>query len=205
MEAKVDAITTELPITKSDEKQPKGHAALERQHDSHTDESDGVASFQAHSFATRKLLEGWLPRVRDNEEDNWRIWLSRRSRALMVQIAIIGVILFTNLGLTIFAVSSYGSNKGVGLVYEGKCGTVRALDLWLHLLINLLSTGLLSASNYCMQLQAAPTREDIDKAHSEGKWLDIGIPSLRNLLYLHWWRRVTWVLLAFSSVPIHLM
>ncbi|KAH8179484.1 hypothetical protein LIA77_01003 [Sarocladium implicatum] len=174
-------------------------------HGKQAEESDGVPSFEAHSFASRSLLEGWLPRVRDTEQDAWRIWLSRRSRALMIQIAIIGTILLINFGLTIFAVASYGSSKGVGLVYQGKCGTVRALDLWLHLLINLMSTGLLSASNYCMQLQAAPTREDIDKAHSEGRWLDIGIPSLRNLLYLRWWRRITWGLLAFSSIPIHLI
>jgi hypothetical protein len=123
----------------------------------------------------------------------------------MVQISLIVAILLVNTGLTIFAISNYGSNNGVGLVYEGKCSTVRALDLWLHLLINLLSTGLLSASNYCMQLQAAPRREDVDRAHKKGKWLDIGIPSLRNLLYISWWRRISWGLLAFSSVPIHLI
>ncbi|KAK0383249.1 hypothetical protein NLU13_9162 [Sarocladium strictum] len=156
-------------------------------------------------FARRAHLGGWLPRVLDTESTSQRIWWSRRSRALMVQISIIGVILFLNLGLTIFAVSSYGSSNGVGLVYEGKCSTVRALDLWLHLLINLLSTGLLSASNYCMQLQAAPMRRDVDAAHKDGKWLDIGIPSLRNLVYINWWRRVSWALLAFSSVPVHLI
>ncbi|OHE92057.1 hypothetical protein CORC01_12638 [Colletotrichum orchidophilum] len=102
----------------------------------------------------------------------------------MVQIAIIGVILMTNLGVTIFAVKSYGSRNGVGLIYEGECSTVKRLDQWLHLLINLLGTGMLSASNYCMQLQAAPTRENVDTAHAKHKWLDIGIPSLRNLKYL---------------------
>lgn len=91
----------------------------------------------------------------DDESKSWRIWISRRSRALMLQIAIMGLILITNLGLTIYAVSSYGSNNGVGLVYEGECSTVRALDLWLHLLINHLSTGLLSASNYCMHAVAS--------------------------------------------------
>lgn len=156
-------------------------------------------------FAERENLGGWFPRIMDDESKSWRIWWSRRSRALMLQIAIIGLILITNLGLTIYAVSSYGSNNGVGLVYEGECSTVTALDLWLHLLINLLSTGLLSASNYCMQLQAAPMRKDVDKAHKAGKWLDIGIPSFRNLMYISWRRRVTWALLAFSSVPIHLM
>lgn len=161
--------------------------------------------FQVSQFADRRTLSGWFPRITDDENNNRRIWLSRRSRALMVQIIIIGFILMTNLGVTVFAVTSYGSRNGVGLIYKGDCSTVKQLDQWLHLLINLLGTGMLSASNYCMQLQAAPTRENVDKAHGDGKWLDIGIPSQRNLKYLSTWRRVSWALLALTSIPIHLM
>ncbi|TQN66010.1 hypothetical protein CSHISOI_09399 [Colletotrichum shisoi] len=123
----------------------------------------------------------------------------------MVQLGIIGLILITNLSLTIFAVASYGSENGVGLIYHGDCSTVKRLDQWIHLLINLLGTGMLSASNYCMQLQAAPTRKSIDTAHKAGKWLDIGIPSLRNLRYIGNWRRASWALLAISSIPVHLI
>lgn len=133
-----------------------------------------------------------------------------------MQISLISAILAANLALTIFAVTHYGSQNGVGTIYEGDCNRVKTLDQWLHLLINLLSTGMLSASNYCMQLQAAPTRADIDRAHQarsheenrahqEGQWLDIGVPSLRNLRYISAWRRVAWALLAISSIPIHLM
>lgn len=147
----------------------------------------------------------WFPHIDSDEKDSWRIWLPRRSQALGLQIILILVILGANLGLTIFATRSYGSTNSVGLIYEGSCDTVRSLDRWLHLLINVLSTGMLSASNYCMQLQAAPTREAINRAHGKNRWVDIGIPSLRNLRDLSNWRRGAWVLLAFSSFPIHLM
>ncbi|KAK1467406.1 hypothetical protein CMEL01_11399, partial [Colletotrichum melonis] len=162
-------------------------------------------SFQAQQFVDRNTLSGWFPQIESDENSSWRIWFSRRSRALMVQIGIIGFILMTNLGVTIFAVKSYGSRNGVGLIYEGDCSTVKRLDQWLHLLINLLGTGMLSASNYCMQLQAAPTRENVNAAHAKDKWLDIGIPSLRNLKYLSLWRRCSWALLALTSIPIHLI
>ncbi|KAK7445872.1 hypothetical protein Landi51_07799 [Colletotrichum acutatum] len=162
-------------------------------------------SFQAKRFADKTILSGWFPQIKSDENSSWRIWFSRRSRALMVQIGIIGFILMTNLGVTIFAVKSYGSRNGVGLIYEGDCSTVKRLDQWLHLLINLLGTGMLSASNYCMQLQAAPTRENVNAAHAKHKWLDIGIPSLRNLKYLSMWRRCSWALLALTSIPIHLI
>lgn len=162
-------------------------------------------SFKVNQFADQKTLAGWFPQIKNDENSNWRIWFSRRSRALMVQIGIIGLILMTNLGVSVFAVKSYGSRNGVGLIYEGDCSTVKRLDQWLHLLINLLGTGMLSASNYCMQLQAAPTRENVDKAHEIGKWLDIGVPSPRNLKYLSNWRQTSWSLLALTSIPIHLM
>ncbi|KAK4450480.1 hypothetical protein QBC34DRAFT_460961 [Podospora aff. communis PSN243] len=166
---------------------------------------DGAASFRVSRFAEKDRLSWWFPQILDDEHKSWRIWLSRRSRAILIQIGVVGVILFTNLGFTIFAVSRYGSDKGVGLIYEGDCERVRTLDQWLHLLINLLGTGMLSASNYCMQLQAAPTRANIDRAHKDNRWLDVGIPSLRNLRYISNWRRLSWALLALSSVPIHLI
>jgi hypothetical protein len=172
-----------------------------------TMEADGpdASSFRAIHFAEKLTLSWWFPQILDDENNNLRIWLSRRSRALLMQIVLIGVILVTNLALTIFAAARYSSQNGVGIIYEGDCGTVNRLDQWLHLLINLLSTGILSASNYCMQLQAAPTRANVDAAHARGKWLDIGVPSVRNFWYMGNWRRASWLVLALSSVPIHLM
>ncbi|OTA93633.1 hypothetical protein M434DRAFT_41031, partial [Hypoxylon sp. CO27-5] len=124
--------------------------------------------------------------------------------------------LITNLGLTIYTTVLHDSQNGVGTIYKGDCNKVKTLNQWIHLLINFLGTGMLSASNYCMQLQVAPTRADIDRAHQaqahehnrahrEGQWLEIGVPSLRNLWYISNWRRLAWALLAFSSMPIHLM
>ncbi|KAE9375066.1 hypothetical protein N431DRAFT_406186 [Stipitochalara longipes BDJ] len=93
---------------------------------------------------------------------------------------------------------------GNGVAFEGNCKTSRALNIFIHLLINILSTCLLGASNYCMQCLNAPTREDVDKAHADGKWLDIGVPSLRNLRIMTKGRLMMWSLLALSSVPLHL-
>jgi hypothetical protein len=82
---------------------------------------------------------------------------------------------------------------------------VKNLDLWVHLLINILSTGMLSASNFCMQLQAAPTRANVDQAHENNEWMDIGVSSYRNLKYISKSRKVAWALLAVSSLPIHFL
>ncbi|KAL3303890.1 hypothetical protein RB213_015994 [Colletotrichum asianum] len=53
--------------------------------------------------------------------------------------------------------------------------------LWPDLAINIMSTLLLGARNSCAQLLSSPSRRDIDIAHIKGKWLDVGVPSVRNL------------------------
>lgn len=168
-----------------------------------------VDDFEATRFAVKDGPNGlsqWFPQMNENEDsDKWRIWSSRRSRALMLQISLILVVLFSNLSLTIVAIKHYDSKNGVRLIYEGDCTTVANFNLWLYLLINLLSTGMLSASNFCMQLQAAPTRKDIDRAHDKGQFVDIGVPSLRNLKFISTWRRLTWISLAVTSLPIHFL
>lgn len=75
----------------------------------------------------------------------------------------------------------------------------------LHLIINILSTGILAASNYCMQTLVAPTREDIDASHARGKWLDIGTPSLGNLKVTPKHRVALWLVLWITATPFHLM
>lgn len=55
----------------------------------------------------------------------------------------------------------------------------------------------------CMQLLAAPTRSEIDRAHKDFYWLDIGVPCIRNLKYISQERLIVWVTLGLSSVLLH--
>ncbi|EKJ77883.1 hypothetical protein FPSE_01976 [Fusarium pseudograminearum CS3096] len=91
------------------------------------------------------------------------------------------------------------------IMYEGSCSTTRNMSLVIHLIINVFGSVLLSASNYGMQCLSTPTRADVDRAHAKGKWVDIGIPSFRNLWKVSLWRAVLWWLLVLSSVPLHLL
>ena len=56
-----------------------------------------------------------------------------------------------------------------------------------------------------MQILSAPTRKEIDKAHARKKWLDIGVPSVRNLKNVATKKVVMWCLLGLSSLPLHLL
>lgn len=90
-------------------------------------------------------------------------------------------------------------------LYEGGCSKTRSLNTGLHLLINILSTLLLGATNFFMQCLLAPTREEVNLAHSKSRWLDIGILSLRNLKYISKLRVGLWSLLSLSSLSLHLL
>jgi hypothetical protein len=90
-------------------------------------------------------------------------------------------------------------------VKQGECDEIKKLGIGLHLLINIVSTLLLGASNYCMQTISAPTRQDIDDAHSRGLFMDIGIPSIRNLRMIKTRRLIVWLCLGLSSIPLHLV
>ncbi|KAH5117022.1 hypothetical protein HBH71_117950 [Parastagonospora nodorum] len=67
-----------------------------------------------------------------------------------------------------------------------------------------MSTMLLSASNYTMQVLSSPTRNDIDKAHAKSEHLDIGVLSMRNLARIPKRRLFLFIIMALSSIPIHL-
>jgi hypothetical protein len=114
-------------------------------------------------------------------------------------------VLLTNVLLMIGAVSASKPDRDIGTLYIGSCGIVNKWNLALHLLINILSSILLSASNYAMQILSSPTRSECDKAHARRDWLDIGVNGLRNLTRISWQRRILWTLLGISSIPIHLL
>lgn len=107
--------------------------------------------------------------------------------------------------MIIWASYMYGAKDGLGTIFEGSCNRTKHLSLVAHILIDTLGAVLLSASNYTMQCLSAPTRAEVDKAHAKKQWLDIGIPSIKNLRKISRVRLTLWCLLAMSSVPLHFM
>jgi len=144
----------------------------------------------------------WLPRWTFGARKP-RKWLSGW-RFGAINCAIWASIVFIiNLVVTIWA-SAHNKAKG-NVLFEGDCDRVDQLNTGVHLLINVLSTILLSSSNYCMQCLSAPTRKDVDRAHARRIWLDIGVPSIHNLRRISKKRALLWTLLGLSSLPLHLL
>ena len=136
----------------------------------------------------------------------------RRSKYLRGwRLGVVGAIILSfsvfavNLGLTIWVTTNFSTINGIATVYEGSCERSKNTTVWVHLGINILGTLLLGASNYCMQVLCAPTREEIDAAHAQHKWLSTGVSSLRNLLYIDRRKFLLWIMLGLSSIPLHLL
>jgi hypothetical protein len=122
--------------------------------------------------------------------------------------ALIGIL---NAILTIIAAGIAYSKKAsdshftYAELYQGDCSITSNWTTGMHLVINVLSSILLAASNYVMQCLSAPSRADIDKAHSKGNWLDIGTLSVRNFWVTDVKSKILWGLLCVSSLPIHML
>ncbi len=115
------------------------------------------------------------------------------------------IVLLCNIGLIIKGAKNGYDKYGIADVIEGDETTVAQWNIALHVLINVLGTILLSGSNYTLQVLSSPTRDELDKFHKRGEWLDIGVLSLRNIRALPRWRASLCVLLSLSSIPLHLL
>ncbi|KAH7002924.1 hypothetical protein EDB82DRAFT_531416 [Fusarium venenatum] len=94
---------------------------------------------------------------------------------------------------------------GLGILYKGDCTKSSEINLWIHLAINIIGTGILASSNFFMQSLVAPVRAEVDAAHKSGYWLEIGVPSIRNFRFLKRRNVFFWSLFCLSSIPLQLI
>ena len=123
----------------------------------------------------------------------------------LMSIYVVGICLLINLFFMIFAATVAHTFGGIGTLFTGNCDEVKTLDRWLHFIINMLGSILMGTSNYNMQFLSSPTRKEVDGAHERGTWLDIGVPSVRNLRLIRRRRVTLWWILAVSTLPLHLL
>jgi hypothetical protein len=81
-----------------------------------------------------------------------------------------------------------------------KCGKILTLNQGLHGLANVLGVFFVVGANYVAQILVSPTRPELDAAHQNQRWLDIGIPSMRNLGGIAMWRAILSIVIVFIAV-----
>jgi hypothetical protein len=156
---------------------------------------------------------GMLQKEQNTIKSEWKDWQGRSARfsgwrcGVRLSAAVSCIVLLANIAFSVLA-ARFGEPEGNGTrtVLNGECNKVAAWSTKLHLVINILSSCLLAASNYTMQCLGSPTRRELDRAHEKGQWLDIGIPAFRNIFKrrIAWTRATGCAILAISSLPLHL-
>ncbi len=143
---------------------------------------------------------------RSVEDDSTTTKRPRGWRKGVVAAAVLtGLVLFINLLFLLVGVTRFAPRRGIGTIYTGDCGFVKHWDTILHLLINVLATAVLGASNFAIQCLSSPTRSEIDRAHKKKISLDIGLASIKNIFYVDWKKGVLWWALTLSTLPLHLL
>ena len=169
--------------------------------------SDVPITEEGPRFASLDSLGPFFPEAdpAHPKAQTWRTWRSKRQTVLYGCSVFASLVLLANVGTTVYFKIKWRTTGGLGTIFRGDCSQSHRLNSNLHIIINVLSTTLLATSNLCMQLLAAPTRREIDQAHGNYVWLDIGVPSLRNLKHISKKRRVVILLLATTSIPLHFL
>jgi hypothetical protein len=118
---------------------------------------------------------------------------------------LVAAVLILNAAITLWASINFPVEDGLGTLYRGTCGQVEQTGFGVHILVNIVATLLLGASNYTMQCLTSPTRTEIDAHHRKKLWLEVGHLSVRNLRATDKRRLLLWILLGASSFPLHLL
>jgi len=111
--------------------------------------------------------------------------LSQGWRAsVVVIVATMFVLLIAAFMCLAVVISGEGRSDGRWAIFQGSCEAAARVDWGLHAIINIVAMIFFSGANYVFQALTSPTRDEVNAAHVRGRWLDIGIPSFRNLKYI---------------------
>ncbi|KAE8398432.1 hypothetical protein BDV37DRAFT_31457 [Aspergillus pseudonomiae] len=156
-----------------------------------------------YSRAVLRSGKGYNPlpvKARDpNHFHGWRF-------GALISCILVGICLGLNVAATIYVRLTYPpSSDNLGIMQESDCDHIHDLDSRLHYALNVIATVLVGASNYNMQCLTAPTRHQVDQAHAQRRWLDIGVHSMRNLPFIGRAKLALWLALLASTLPLHLL
>jgi hypothetical protein len=169
-----------------------------------------LSTLTEDSFTPAEYCKGTELRVVESHKrpDTWYQLQTRKDWRLGLFAGLFAslAVLACNISFLLYGVLTHGGvQDGIATIMQGHTKTVSYMSTALHVLINIMSTVLLTSSNYAMQILCAPTRDEIDVAHKKDRWLEIGLMSFRNLSHINTRRALIWWSLAISSAPLHLL
>lgn len=148
--------------------------------------SGGGGSSASRHSGLRRHLSGWRGGVVFNS---------------LVAVLVLGV----ELVLLIVVSTRTRMFAGDSAVWVGSCDRADRIGIGLRALVNIFGVALLAGANYAFQVLSSPTRREVDRAHGRKRWLDIGVPSVRNLRHISGFRATLASIVLFTAVSIQVM
>ncbi|KAM0424611.1 hypothetical protein ACHAPT_010137 [Fusarium lateritium] len=121
-----------------------------------------------------KMLQDERPRAPRSLMAGWRGGVA--ANVLLALLILVAAIIC----LALAAAKGHISTN-VSSLMEGNSTQVEGIGRGILAVVNVFAIILVAGANYVFQILSSPTRAEVDSAHENRKWLDIGIPSLRNL------------------------
>ncbi|KAK4217166.1 hypothetical protein QBC37DRAFT_63402 [Rhypophila decipiens] len=110
------------------------------------------------------------------------------------------LIFLAGVGCLIAIITRGPISSGESILFSGLCSTASSINWGLHGVINLFAVALIAGANYVFQVLSSPTRMEVSVAHQKKRWLDIGIPSIRNLTHIQGVRTLIIVVVLIAAV-----
>lgn len=168
---------------------------------------DSNSSIRLPRYASVRHLGPWIPETDPTHPraNTLSVRLAQRRTMLIIQAITASVFAAVAVGLMSWFTAKHAPVGDVGTFMLGSCSTVNRWNAFWHVFLNVTSTLVLGAGNYCMQVLVAPSRAEVDKAHRQGYSLDVGIHSFANVWKISPKRRGIWFVLGVISTLMHLL
>ena len=151
-------------------------------------------------------LENLMPSQRDAEAGKvikrlWNGW----QKGIVTACTCTIITLIINVSVYLWTRTKATSNQGTYVLFESDNDTTKKAEIWIHLVINILSTTILIGSNYTLQVLQSPTRYATNLAHKQHKSLCIGASSFKNWTFMSWQRKALYISMVILMLPLHLL
>ncbi|KAK4449126.1 hypothetical protein QBC34DRAFT_463761 [Podospora aff. communis PSN243] len=124
-------------------------------------------------------------REKGGQTKGWRGFMVGWRAGVVLNALIALIILIAGFVLLVYSLSRGASGaEGKAVVFRGACGTAEGIHWGLKAGINVFCVVLVAGANYVFQVLSSPTRTEVAVAHFRRRWVDVGIPSWRNLGYV---------------------
>ena len=112
-------------------------------------------------FASLDFLSPWFPEANPAhpKAQTLRVWRTKRQTVLSAYSIVAALVLLINVAATVYFKIRWKTIGDIGTIYRGDCSQSHRLSSRLHIVINVLSTALLSASNLSTTLPVSLTRD----------------------------------------------